>query len=79
MDIYIKLIDYVRPTNRNKYGPVLKPMWRRQLFPGSYSKMDVIVDVWLNVTLGDKLCADINATHATVVALELVCNVFLAS
>jgi hypothetical protein len=25
------------------------------------------------------LCADINATHATVVALELVCNVFLAS
>jgi hypothetical protein len=41
--------------------------------------MDVIVDVWLNVTLGDKLCADINATHATVVALELVCNVFLAS
>jgi hypothetical protein len=41
--------------------------------------MDVIVDVWLNVTLGDKLWANINATHATVVATELVCNVFPAS
>lgn len=41
--------------------------------------MDVIVDVWLNVTLGNKLCADINATRATVVAPELVCNVFPAS
>jgi hypothetical protein len=24
-----------------------------------------IVDVWLNVTLGDKLCANINATHSS--------------